>query len=260
MHIDPNSEDFVTSVLVPLSVRLKNGENEQALKDELLGLVLPWVRQQVNTNVRRIPVNADPANVSSHLHEAAFKAVSKIDWQQIEKWPMYLGSLVRHSAQEAARDEDYLSRQQRVLRKQFQNACITEETRQQGLITNQERERIALEVAEGQQDLANELLVGWHPREVSIVPDSLSDQISVEDEVEHSMVRQKIKNWLENELPEDIRNMVIEWMQLPRATILPARLEKQLQPYILSLINAVDDLDASEIFAELYTQSETIEA
>ena len=126
MEIDPNSEDFVHSVLMPLSMRLKNGENEQVLKDELLTLVLPWVRQQVSSNIRRIPVNADPANVSSHMHEAAFKAVAKIDWQQIDKWPMYLGSLVRHSAQEAARDDDYLSRQQRVLRKQFRNACIAE--------------------------------------------------------------------------------------------------------------------------------------
>ncbi len=255
MAVDPNSEDFVPSVLSPLATRLKNGENEQVLKDELLTLVLPWVRQQVSSNIRRIPVNADPANVSSHMHEAAFKAVAKIDWQQIDKWPLYLGSLVRHSAQEAARDEDYLSRQQRVLRKQFQNACIAEETRQQGPITNQDRERIALVIAEGQAELANELLISWHPREVSIVPDSMSEQISVEDEVEQQVVKQKIKNWLENELPEDIRNMVIEWMSLPRSKILPARLEKQLQPYILSLMNAVDYFDTAEIFAELYSQN-----
>lgn len=259
MEIDPNSEDFVHSVLMPLSMRLKNGEDEQVLKDELLTLVLPWVRQQVSSNIRRIPVNADPANVSSHMHEAAFKAVAKIDWQQIDKWPMYLGSLVRHSAQEAARDDDYLSRQQRVLRKQFRNACIAEETKQQSPITIQDRERIALVIAEGQAELANELLVSWHPREVSTVPDSMSEQISVEDEVEQQMVKQKIKNWLENELPEDIRNLVIDWMRLPRANILPARLEKQLQPYILSLMNAVDDFETSEIFAGLYSQDISIE-
>jgi len=103
------------------------------------------------------------------------------------------------------------------------------------------------------------LLVSWHPREVSSVPDSLSEQLSVEDEVEQQMVKQKIKNWLENELPEDIRNLVIEWMSLPRANILPARLEKQLQPYILSLMNAVDDFDTAEIFAELYSQDASVE-
>ena len=68
MAVDPNSEDFVPSVLSPLATRLKNGENEQVLKDELLTLVLPWVRQQVSSNIRRIPVNAYPANVSSHMH------------------------------------------------------------------------------------------------------------------------------------------------------------------------------------------------
>ena len=73
------------------------------------------------------------------------------------------------------------------------------------------------------------------------------------------MIKQKIKNWLENELPEDIRNLVIDWMRLPRANILPARLEKQLQPYILSLINAVDDFETSEIFAELYSQDASVE-
>ena len=259
MKSDPNSEDFVSLVLAPLLVRFKSGEDEQALKNELLTLVLPWVRQQVVLNIQRIPVNADPANVSSHMHEAAFKAVAKIDWLQIEKWPMCLGALVRHSAQEAARDDDYLSRQQRVLRKQFRNACIAEETRQQSPITNQDRERIALVIAEGQAELANELLVSWHPREVSTVPDSMSEQISVEDEVEQQMVKQKIKNWLENELPEDIRNLVIDWMRLPRANILPARLEKQLQPYILSLMNAVDDFETSEIFAGLYSQDISIE-
>lgn len=260
MDLDPNSDDFVPSVLLPLLERFKKGEDEQVLKDELLTLVLPWVRQQVVSHIRRIPVNADPSSISSYMHEAAFKAVAKIDWQQIEKWPMYLGSLVRHSAQEAARDDDYLSRQQRVLRKQFRSACIAEETKQQSPMTVQDRERIALVIAEGQAEVANDLLISWHPREVSIVPDSLSDQISVEDEVEQQMVKQKIKNWLENELPVDIRNLVIEWMQLPRATVLPARLEKQLQPYILSLMNAVDDFETSEIFAELYSQSLSIEA
>ena len=87
----------------------------------------------------------------------------------------------------------------------------------------------------------------------------MSEQISVEDEVEQQMVKQKIKNWLENELPEDIRNLVIDWMRLPRANILPARLEKQLQPYILSLMNAVDDFETSEIFAGLYSQDISIE-
>jgi hypothetical protein len=37
--------------------------------------------------------------------------------------------------------------------------------------------------------------------------------------------------------------------------VLPQRLEKQLQPYVMSLLNAIDGMDSSEIFERLHAQS-----
>lgn len=251
MNIYPNSELFVGAVLVPLVTRRKNGECERLLRDELLLAVLPWVREQVKQNVRRIPSNADPSNVSSHMHEAAYKAVTRLDWSQYETWPMYLGTLLRRAAQEAARGDDYLSRQQRVLRKRFRSACLAAESVLQRQLLSSERLSIATDIAESRQDLISSLMIGWHPQEFANVPDSYSDQISIEESVEQAFTQQRVRYWLDNELPANVRQMVLDWLSLPRSKVLPQRLEKQLQPYVTSLLNAIDDMNSSEILERL---------
>ena len=253
--VHPTSELFVGTVLVPLVARHAKGECDHLLRDELLLEVLPWVREQVKQNVRKIPTNADPSNVSSHMHEAAYQAVARLDWLQFETWPMYLGALVRRAAQEAARHDDYLSRQQRVLRKRFRSACVAAESKLQRQLLSSERRSIASDIAEGRQDLIDSLVIGWHPQEFADVPDSYSDQISTEDCVEQAFAQQRVRYWLDNELPANVRQMVLDWLSLPRSKVLPQRLEKQLQPYVLSLLNAIDDMDSSEIIERLGTQA-----
>jgi hypothetical protein len=255
MKTPPTSELFVSAVLVPLVARRANGECEQSLRDELLLEVLPWVREQVKQNVRRIPTNADPSNVSSHMHEAAYQAVARLDWLQYETWPMYLGALVRRAAQEAARHDDYLSRQQRVLRKRFRLACIAAETKLQRQLLTSERCAIATDIAEGRQDLIDSLIIGWHPQEFADVPDSYSEQTSIEDSVEQAFAQQRVKYWLDNELPANVRQMVLDWLSLPRSKVLPQRLEKHLQPYVMSLLKAIDGMDSTEIFERLHAQA-----
>jgi DNA-directed RNA polymerase specialized sigma subunit len=254
MKTNPTSPEFLTDVLQPLVTRLANGASDQALRTELLNEVLPWVKQQVATNVRRIPSNADPSNVSSHMHEAAYQAVARLDWEQWQTWPMYLSALIRRAAQDAARNDDYLSRQQRVLRKQFRNSCIAEESRLQRQLFGHERYKIANTVANGRSDLIDVLLIGWHPQEVAQVPDALCEQLSVEESVERNLVEQRVQFWLENELPQSVRKLVVEWLELPRSKVMPQRLEKQIAPYVMSLINGVDSIDALGHFGQLASE------
>jgi DNA-directed RNA polymerase specialized sigma subunit len=254
MKTNPTSPEFLTEVLQPLVSRLANGASDESLRKELLSEVLPWVRQQVATNVRRIPSNADPSNVSSHMHEAAYHAVARLDWEQWQTWPMYLSALIRRAAQDAARNDDYLSRQQRVLRKQFRNSCIAEESRLQRQLFGHERYKIANTVVNGRSDLIDVLLIGWHPQEVAQVPDALCEQLSVEESVERSFVEQRVQYWLENELPQSVRKLVVEWLELPRSKVMPQRLEKQIAPYVMSLINGVDSIDSLGQFGQLVSR------
>lgn len=242
----PLSAAFKEDILEPLAARRDHGEADPALRDELLRAILPWIRQQIDREVRRIPTNADPANVSSLLHEAAFQAVIRLDWQQWETWPMYLATLVRRAAQEAARADDYLSRQQRVLRTRFRQAIEAHEARQPRPLTHDERHAIALEIAGGRRDPALLLLMGWHPREVAEVPDEVHPTITIDEQVERKIVRQEVRHWLDNELPESVRDMVLVWLRSPRSQTLPRRLEARLQPFVTRLLTLVDDAEEME--------------
>jgi hypothetical protein len=142
-----------------------------------------------------------------------------------------------------------------VLRKRFRSACVAAELKLQRQLLSSERRSIASDIAEGRQDLIDSLVIGWHPQEFADVPDSYSDQISTEDCVEQAFAQQRVRYWLDNELPANVRQMVLDWLSLPRSKVLPQRLEKQLQPYVLSLLNAIDDMDSSEIIERLGTQA-----
>lgn len=246
MSLIPTSDSFTGEVLLPLAARYANGENEQVLRDVLLTTILPWVREQVKRNVRRIPTSADPSNVSSHMHEAAYQAVDRLDWSQIHTWPMYLSSMVRRAAQQAARNDDYLSRQQRVLRKRFQLVCTEAEVKLQRQLLSSERYAIASDIANGRPDLISFLVVGSHPQEFAEVPDLDCGEVLIEDLVERIIARQKVQYWLEQELPPDVQQMVLDWLSQPRSKVLPQRLERKLQPYVMSLIKSIDGEEISE--------------
>jgi len=232
---------FQRDVLAPLVARNAAGEDEQLVRDELLHAVLPWVRRQIAAQVRRLPPTADPCGVSSMMHEAAYLAVRRIDWAKWEQWPVYLATLVRRSAQEAARSDDYLSRHQRVLRTRFRAACIDRERAVGRPLCSSDRMEVALSVAGGRADLAEFLLLGLHPREVADPPDHVIEVDSLEDDVERTMTRASVRRWLEDELPQTTRQMVLDWLETPRSQTLPRRLEHHLRPYVASLLRAVDD-------------------
>ena len=245
----PLSANFVAKVLAPLVDRRAAGEPDSVLNDELLRAVLPWVRQQVAHNVRRIPSNADASNVSSLMHEAAYTAVIKMDWEQWQSWPMYLGALVRRAGQEAARRDDYLSRQQRVLRSRFRAACADAENRLGRPVTSVEQREIATEIARGKADLVEILLIGWHPREMADVPEVPDLQASVEDEVERALSQREVRVWLEQELPESVRAMVMVWLATPRSQTLPRRLEQRLRPHVGKLLESISEIEDAADYA-----------
>lgn len=243
------SAEFVTGVLAPLVDRKHAGVPETVLHDELLRAVLPWVRRQVAHKVRRIPSNADAANVSSLMHEAAYTAVVRIDWEQWQSWPTYLSVHVRRAGQEAARCDDYLSRHHRVMRTRFRAACADAEHRLGRPVSSNEQRQIALEVARGRAEIAESLLVGWHPREMADVPELPDSQISVEDEVERSLARHEVRVWLEQELPDSVRAMVMVWLQTPRSQTLPRRLEHRLRPHVSKLLATVSEMEGAADYA-----------
>jgi len=254
----PTSESFIEQYLIPLTVRFANGESEQDLRNELLTAILPWVRDQVKQNVHRIPTSADPSNFSSHMHEAAYQAVNRLDWSQIHTWPMYLGTMIRRAAQQAARNDDYLSRQQRVLRKRFQLACTEAEAKLQRQLLGLERDVIARDIASGRPELIALLVIGWHPQEFAEVPDLHCGEVSIEDLVEQEIVQEKVRLWLENDLPPEVQQLVLDWLSRPRSKVLPQRLERKLQPFVMSLIKSIDGQETSECGERIHSRSHSV--
>jgi len=227
------------------------GEPDDVLREELLAAILPWIRREIHRNIRRIPANADPANVSSMMHEAAFRAVERLDWSRWESWPVYLGTLVRRAAQEAARADDYLSRQQRVLRTRFRLMAEARESHIGRQLSGAERNSLAREMADGRDDLAALLVMGWHPREMAEVPDEMHPLVNTEDQVERMIVCEQVRDWLDNDVPEAIRSKILEWLRSPRSQTLPRRLEANLQPFIARLLAMVDECDDAATTPEL---------
>ncbi|HEY7628083.1 MAG TPA: hypothetical protein VH761_13495, partial [Ilumatobacteraceae bacterium] len=103
-----------------MAERWRAGESERDLADELYAQLHPWALAFAGSLSAGLPAHADRNEVLSQVLRLTWDACRRIDWQRYAAWPAFLESKVRRARIEAARNDDWLSRRERVRRRRFQ--------------------------------------------------------------------------------------------------------------------------------------------
>lgn len=236
----PRHPDFVTVVLEPLAKRRAAGESEAQLSLELYHTLHTWAVAFAGAQSARLPAHADRNEVLSQVLQLTWRACQRIDWNQYAAWPTYLESRVSRARIEAARSDDWLSRRERVRRRQFQEELARREQAEQRTLTDVERGAVASAVApsSARVDWAEALLVSRHPATVAEVPD-IVDATTVEDQVESrhlDAIRvQCLMEWLRivGAQNPSLAAELARWAQAGDSAGrgLPARLAHRIEPF-----------------------------
>jgi hypothetical protein len=236
----PRHPDFVTVVLEPLALRRLAGESADKLSLELYTTLHTWAVAFSGAQCARLPGHADRNEVLSQVLRLTWDACLRIDWDRYEAWPAYLESKVSRARAEAARSDDWLSRRERVRRRNFQGELARREQLEQRALTPHERQAVAdvISPSSSRVDWGKALIASRHPSTVAEVPD-IVDATTVEDEVEDQELArirsQCLAKWM---LLVAAQNKVLaaeltRWSHANESADreLPARLVQRLQPY-----------------------------
>lgn len=244
-HQSPRHPDFVTVVLEPLALRHAAGESEHDLAVELYGQLHTWAVAFAGSLYSGLPAHADRNEVLSQVLRLTWDSCRRIDWERYAAWPAFLESKVRRARIEAARNDDWLSRRERVRRRRFQGELARREQLQQRSLTETERIAVADAVAPNSTrvDWAKSLLDARHPSTVADVPDAV-EETSLEEEVErHELdgIRARcLKQWLTLLETENagLAGELRRWSEVGESAnrALPARLAHRLAPYRSTLL------------------------
>jgi hypothetical protein len=244
----PRHPDFITVVLEPLANRWLAGESEHVLSVDLYNTIHPWALAFTGSLYRGLPAHADRNEVLSQVLGLTWDACRRVDWTRYPAWPTYLETKVSKARIEAARGDDWLSRRERVRRRNFQSELARHEQLEQRSLTNDERTAVASAVAPNSTrvDWAKALLNSRHPSTVADVPDVVDvvDVPTVEDQVErHELGDIRVRcltQWLSmlTDQNENLAGELSRWADLNESSEreLPARLAHRLEPYTPQLL------------------------
>jgi hypothetical protein len=235
----PRDLRFTASVLEPLAHRHAAGESGRELSAELYNVVHPWALSFAKSQSAGLPTHADRNEVLSQVLRLTWDACARIDWSRVE----------------AARSDDWLSRQERVRRRWFQRETARLEQVEQRTLTDAERLAVAnrLTPNSGHVDWAQSLLVSRHPSSVAEVPDAAygptDDSITTEDQVEGRElggIRVRcLTAWMTivAEQNQQLATDLSQWSELNESAQrdLPARLAHRLEPYTCLLLTMLGD-------------------
>jgi hypothetical protein len=251
----PRDLRFTASVLEPLALRHAAGEPGADLSAELYNVVHPWAVSFATSQSAGLPAHADRNEVLSQVLRLTWDACVRIDWSRFETWPIFLDTKVGRARVEAARSDDWLSRQERVRRRWFQGETARLEQVEQRTLTDVERLAVAntLTPNSARVDWAQSLLTSHHPSSVAQVPDTAygpsDDSITTEDQVEGRElggIRERcLTAWMtivaaqNQQLATDLS----QWSELNESAHrdLPARLAHRLEPYTCLLLTMLGD-------------------
>ena len=160
-------------MLEPLARRHAAGESGRELSTELYNVVHPWAVSFAKSQSAGLPAHADRNEVLSQVLRLTWDACARIDWSRVESWTTFLDTKVGRARVEAARRDDWLSRQERVRRRWFQRETARLEQIEQRTLTDAERLAVAntLTPNSAHVDWARSLLDSRHPSSVAEVPD-----------------------------------------------------------------------------------------
>ena len=251
----PRDLRFTASVLEPLARRQAAGEPGRDLSAELYNMVHPWAVSFAKSQSAGLPAHADRGEVLSQVLQRTWEACVRIDWSRVETWTTFLDMKVSRARIEAARSDDWLSRQERVRRRWFQRETARLEQTRQRTLTDNERLAVAntLTPKSARVDWAQSLLVSRYPSTVAEIPDTAcgptDDSITTEDEVEGRElggIRVRcLTAWMiivaaqNQQLATDLS----QWSELSESAHrdLPARLAHRLEPYTCLLLTMLGD-------------------
>jgi hypothetical protein len=251
----PRDLRFTALVLEPLAIRHSAGESSDELSAELYHVVHPWAVSFAKSQSSGLPAHADRNEVLSQVLRLTWDACLRIDWSRCDTWTTFLDTKVGRARAEAARSDDWLSRQERVRRRWFQGETARREQVEQRTLTGDERLAVAntLTPGSGRPDWAQSLLTSRHPSSVADVPDvacgPTDDSITTEDQVEGQElggIRVRcLAAWMtivaeqNQQLAEDLSH----WSELNDTADrdLPARLAHRLEPYTCLLLTMLGD-------------------
>jgi hypothetical protein len=251
----PRDLRFTASVLEPLARRHAAGQSGRELSAELYNVVHPWAVSFATAQSVGLPAHADRNEVLSQVLQLTWDACARIDWSRVESWTTFLGAKVGRARVEAARRDDWLSRQERGRRRWFQGETARLEQVEQRTLTGAERLAVATTLTPGSAhiDWAQSLLVSRHPSSVAEVPDaacgSTDDSITTEDEVEDRElggIRVRcLTAWMTivAEQNQQLATDLSQWSELDKSAQcdLPARLAHRLEPYTCLLLTMLGD-------------------
>ena len=251
----PRDLRFTASVLGPLATRHTAGEPSDELSAELYNVVHPWAVSFAKSQSAGLPAYADRNEVLSQVLRLTWDACFRIDWSRCETWTTFLDTKVGRARAEAARSDDWLSRQERVRRRWFQGETARREQVEQRALTGDERLAVANKMASGagRPDWAQRLLTSRRPSSVAEVPDvasgSADDSITTEDQVEGQElggIRVRcLAAWMTivAEQNQQLATDLSHWSQLSDSAHrdLPARLAHRLEPYTCLLLTMLGD-------------------
>ena len=251
----PRDVRFTASVLEPLARRHAAGESGDELTAELYNVVHPWAVSFAKSQSVGLPAHADRNEVLSQVLRLTWEACRRIDWSRFETWTTFLDTKVGRARAEAARSDDWLSRQERVRRRWFQGETARREQVEQRTLTGRERLAVANTLAPNPAriDWAQSLLTSRHPSSVAEVPDTAygptDESVTTEDQVEGRElgdIRLRcLTEWMgivasqNQQLATDLS----QWSELNVSAHrdLPARLAHRLEPYTCLLLTMLGD-------------------
>lgn len=250
----PRDHRFSSSVLEPLAARRASGEPARDLSEELYNVVHPWAVSFAKSQSHGLPAHADRNEILSQVLRLTWDACLRIDWTRYETWPSFLDTKVSRARIEAARSDDWLSRQERVRRRWFQGETARREQLEQRTLTDCERQDVAntLTPSSTRVDWSQSLLTSRYPSTVAEVPDagngSTDGCATTEDQVEDRElggIRVRcLTQWMtivaadNQQLATDLSR----WSDLNEShRDLPARLAHRLEPYTCLLLSMLGD-------------------
>lgn len=251
----PRDRRFAASVLEPLARRHAAGEPGDELAAELYNLVHPWAVSFARSQSAGLPAHADRNEVLSQVLRLTWDACRRIDWSRIETWTTFLDAKVGRARIEAARSDDWLSRQERVRRRWFQGEMARREQVEQRTLTARELTAVANSLAPNPAriDWAESLLSSRHPSSVAEVWDTAcgptDDSVTTEDQVEGRElggIRVRcLTAWMEVVASQNqqLATDLSQWSELNESAHrdLPARLAHRLEPYTCLLLTMLGD-------------------
>lgn len=242
-------------MLEPLAHRHAAGESGRELSAELYNVVHPWAVSFAKAQSVGLPAHADRSEVLSQVLQTTWDACARIDWSRVESWTTFLDMKVSRARVEAARRDDWLSRQERVRRRWFQGETARLEQVEQRTLTGAERLAVAntLTADSARVDWSQSLLVLRHPSSVAEVPDaayeSTDHSITTEDQVEDREIGgirvRCLTAWMTivAEQNQQLATDLSQWSEQNNSAKrdLPARLAHRLEPYTCLLLTMLGD-------------------